>query len=110
MAPTIVLDNLPLQTEIEQIANRLPVQAKDLIPNAADLAMTNDFIKHMQQAKNEMQNAVPQPPNDRVRIPIFFFHLSTHSAPLANVDSEICRYCIRMATLMKMSTHRTCET
>lgn len=66
MAPSILLDNLPLQTEIEQIANRMPIQAKDL--NAADLAMANDFIKHMQQAKNEMQNAVVHPPNDRVRI------------------------------------------
>lgn len=73
MVPPILLDNLPMQTEIEQIANRLPIQANDILSNAADLAMANDFIKHMQQVKNEMQNAVEHPPNDRVRIFPFFF-------------------------------------
>lgn len=65
MTPSIVLDNLPLQTEIEQIANRLPIQAKDLMPNAADLTMV-DFIKRMHQT-NDMQNAVVLRPTERVR-------------------------------------------
>lgn len=66
MAPSIMLDNMPSQTEIEQTVNKEPHAAKDLISSAADLAMANDFIKHM-ETRNELANAVKQPPTERVR-------------------------------------------